>query len=196
MSRSYCHYNEKKRIITVCYDYDHPTGTLKYGATIFTVSDGSKWDRKKNNSYALERLEKEPVIVSFGAPSENDVTDMGYYNYRRLETSIRKHLIPALGVKNNSDRSLTVDHINELKQFIFNPQLSPIEEEYNKEFLRSIENYTEMYLTKSDNCSDDTNSDNAALDYSVHNFIKYLYLLLLFVELFNVAYVVKQCNTY
>ena len=146
MRKSFCHFKEKKRIITACYDYDINTGTLRYGATLFKGDDNNdKWDRKKNNRYAIDRFNENPVVVVFGPSEEGHVKEMGYYNYRRLENVIRKHLVPTLGVKGDPSKVLSNEDKVLYKNFILNKKLSPEEEKYNFEHQLQLDMNTRDY---------------------------------------------------
>jgi len=146
MRKSFCHFKEKKRVITACYDYDINTGTLKYGVTLFKGDDNNdKWDRKKNNRYAIDRFNENPVVVVFGPAGDDHVKEMGYYNYRRLENVIRKHLIPTLGVKGDPSKVLSDEDKTMYKNFILNEKLSSEEEKYNFEHQLQLDMNTRDY---------------------------------------------------
>lgn len=137
MRDSYCHFRERHDVVTICYDYDYNTGTLRYGATIFRYGKkNDKWDRKVNNRYAYERMKNEPVVVQFGKPDlmrDDHVSEMGYFNYRRLENIIRKHLIPVLGVKFKQNKNISTKKLVKYKHFILASELSPDEIEYDRQ---------------------------------------------------------------
>jgi hypothetical protein len=118
------------RALTICYTLERTetdTWVLRYGATIYRFANDT-WGKKMHSLKALDRYNKNPVVVNFGGmPSPK------FYQYRRLEQFIKDTLIFKCGVEGGE-----YDYTENTGE-IFDLNLTDTEKTNLREYVKTLE---------------------------------------------------------